>query len=110
MLAFAGIGHQDKFFETLHQAGAEVAVAQPFPDHHFYTIEELRGLADTARGQNLGMVTTAKDAARLSGMGLPAEIPGMIEVLEIDAVFEAEGAAERIVRDTLAAWKKRRPT
>ncbi|MFI0843605.1 tetraacyldisaccharide 4'-kinase [Mesorhizobium sp. IMUNJ 23232] len=110
MLAFAGIGHPDKFFETLRQAGAEVAVAQPFPDHHFYAADELQSLADTAQGQNLGMVTTAKDAARLSGMGLPAEILGMVEVLEIDAVFEDDRTAERIVRDALAAWKKRWPT
>jgi tetraacyldisaccharide 4'-kinase len=110
LLAFAGIGHPDKFFETLRQAGADVVVARPFPDHHFYTTNELRGLADMARGQNLGLMTTAKDAARLSSGKVPADILGMIEVLEIDAVFEAEGAAERIVRDTLAAWKKRRPT
>lgn len=109
MLAFAGIGHPDKFFETLRQAGAEVAVARPFADHHFYTTDELRGLAGTAQGQNLGIVTTAKDAARLSGMGLSADILGMVEVLEIDAVFEGDRTSERIIEDTLAAWKKRRP-
>jgi hypothetical protein len=55
------------------------------------------------------LVTTANDAARHGATELPAEIPGMIEVLEIDAVFEGDRTAERIVRDTLAAWKKRRP-
>lgn len=110
VLAFAGIGHPDKFFETLRQTGAEVVATRPFPDHHFYTMDELRGLADAARTQNLGMVTTAKDAARFAGTGLPAEILGMVEVLDIDAVFEGDRTAERIVRDTLAAWRKRRPT
>ena len=110
LLAFAGIGHPDKFFETLRQAGADVVVARPFADHHVYAEAELRELAAAARAQGLGLVTTAKDAARLGAAELSTEIPGMIEVLEIDAVFEAEGAAERIVRDTLAAWKKRRPT
>ncbi|MEQ1953322.1 tetraacyldisaccharide 4'-kinase [Mesorhizobium sp. CN2-181] len=108
-LAFAGIGHPDKFFETLRQAGAEVVVARPFPDHHFYAEAELRDLAATARAQSLTLVTTAKDAARLSGGKVPADILGMIEVLEIDAVFEGDRTAERIVRDTLAAWKERGP-
>ena len=107
VLAFAGIGHPDKFFETLRQAGADVVVARPFPDHHFYTTDELRGLADMARAQGLGLVTTAKDAARLTGGKVPPDILGMIEVLEIDAVFEGDRTAERIIEDTLDAWRKR---
>jgi tetraacyldisaccharide 4'-kinase len=110
VLAFAGIGHPDKFFETLRQAGAEVAVERPFADHHVYAGAELRELAAIARARNLGLVTTAKDAARLEAAGLSADVSGTIEVLEIDAVFEGEGTVERIVGDTLAAWRKRRPT
>lgn len=110
VLAFAGIGHPDKFFETLRQAGAEVVVARPFADHHVYAEAELRELAAAARMQDLGLVTTAKDAARMARMGLPAEILGAIEVLEIDAEFEDDRTAELIVGDTLAAWRKRRPT
>src|SRR5262249_23297735 len=33
-LAFAGIGHPDKFFATLAAAGIAVAARRPFPDHH----------------------------------------------------------------------------
>ncbi|TGR73050.1 tetraacyldisaccharide 4'-kinase, partial [Mesorhizobium sp. M1C.F.Ca.ET.189.01.1.1] len=64
-LAFAGIGHPEKFFDTLRQAGCEVVLARPFPDHHFYAEDELAELAATARAEGLGLITTAKDAARL---------------------------------------------
>ena len=44
VLAFAGIGRPEKFFETLKACGATVEVAQPFPDHHPYTASELAAL------------------------------------------------------------------
>jgi tetraacyldisaccharide 4'-kinase len=107
-LAFAGIGHPDKFFETLGQTGGEVVVARPFPDHHFYKRQELSDLMTEARTQNLSLVTTAKDAARLSEELLPAGFRTSTEILEIDAVFEMEAMPRRIIEDTLRAWRKRR--
>lgn len=108
LLAFAGIGHPDKFFDTLRRAGAEIAMARPFPDHHFYSLEDARDLMATARADGLVLVTTAKDAVRFSdGFQLPG-FQNMVEVLEIDAVFEPQYVPERIIRDTLKAWRKRR--
>jgi tetraacyldisaccharide 4'-kinase len=44
-VAFAGIGIPQKFFDTLRAAGAEIAAARAFPDHHRYTAGDLSGLA-----------------------------------------------------------------
>ena len=107
-LAFAGIGHPDKFFETLRRTGAEIAVARPFPDHHFYSPAEIRDLMAEARARNLGLVTTAKDAVRLGDGLSPAEFFAMIEIFEIDAVFETEAMPKRIIDETLRAWNRRR--
>ena len=50
-LAFAGIGHPDKFFDTVTQAGGTVVMSRSFPDHHFYSNDELKELvADGRRG------------------------------------------------------------
>src|SRR5690606_23339230 len=64
-LAFAGIGHPDKFFDTLTQAGATIVMSRSFPDHHYYSNDELRELAHTAEAAELELITTAKDLARL---------------------------------------------
>jgi len=106
-LAFAGIGHPEKFFETLRHAGGAVEKNRTFGDHHVYAEDELNDLAAAARGENLELITTAKDAARLRH-GAPAGFLDRLNILEIDAVFELPHAPARIVEDTIAAWRRRR--
>lgn len=107
-LAFAGIGHPDKFFDTVSSTGATVALARPFPDHHFYAADELEDLLATARADELELVTTAKDAVRLRHGTASPEFLERLNVLEIEAVFDQEQAPARIVRETVESWKLRR--
>jgi tetraacyldisaccharide 4'-kinase len=67
VLAFAGIGHPEKFFATLDAVGIESPVRRSFPDHHRYTEAEAAALVAEAEQQNLELVTTEKDLARLAG-------------------------------------------
>lgn len=66
LLAFAGIGRPGKFFATLHDAGLSVVAQTAFPDHHPFSAADLSALL--ARAETLGatLVTTEKDAMRLS--------------------------------------------
>jgi tetraacyldisaccharide 4'-kinase len=109
VLAFAGIGHPDKFFDTVAKAGGVVALTRAFPDHHFYSDDELQELAATARAGQLQLVTTAKDAARLrNGAASHAEFLRQLDVLEIETAFDLEHAPTRIIDETLNAWRLRR--
>ncbi|MBX3581604.1 MAG: tetraacyldisaccharide 4'-kinase [Rhizobiaceae bacterium] len=106
--AFAGIGHPDKFFATVESAGGEVAMSRSFPDHHFYSNNELKELGDGAREAGLELITTAKDFARLRNGIAPPELIDKLNVLEIDAVFENANATRRIIEETQNAWRDRR--
>lgn len=106
-LAFAGIGHPAKFFDTVREAGGEVALSRPFPDHHFYAEDELAELMATARAEGLGLITTAKDAARLRH-GASQDFLDRLDVLEIDTIFELDHVPERIIDETLDAWRQRK--
>jgi tetraacyldisaccharide 4'-kinase len=109
LLAFAGIGNPEKFYDTVAEAGGTVALTRSFGDHHFYSDDDLIDLASTARSAELDLVTTAKDAARLRH-GSPAAraLLERTHVLEIDAEFEPESAPERIIEETLKKWRDRR--
>jgi tetraacyldisaccharide 4'-kinase len=106
-LAFAGIGHPQKLFDTVVAAGGEVVLARPFADHHAYAEDELRDLAATASREGLDLVTTAKDAVRIGWTRLEELLPGRAEVLEIDAVFDSAGTPRRIIEATMAAASRR---
>jgi tetraacyldisaccharide 4'-kinase len=66
VLAFAGIASPPKFFATVADTGAVVSESVGFADHHCYSEMELRRLRDRAGRLDATLVTTAKDAARLS--------------------------------------------
>jgi tetraacyldisaccharide 4'-kinase len=66
LIAFAGIGSPAGFRRTLAEAAVRVADFKEFPDHHWYTREELGGLDRRAAEIDAdGFVTTEKDWVRL---------------------------------------------
>ncbi|MEG9862170.1 MAG: tetraacyldisaccharide 4'-kinase [Parvularculales bacterium] len=66
MLAFAGIGYPDKFFQTLRETSAHLAAVSDFPDHYVYKEKDAIRLLDEAARLGAQLVTTEKDAMRLA--------------------------------------------
>ena len=70
VVAFAGIANPEKFFQTLREAGCEVKAAHGFADHHPFTRDDLGRLRAEAKNLSARLVTTEKDAVRLSAEDL----------------------------------------
>ncbi|HET9490426.1 MAG TPA: tetraacyldisaccharide 4'-kinase [Methylomirabilota bacterium] len=72
LLAFAGIASPRGFGTTLNELGVAVLDQVSFPDHHWYTLEDLREL--NVRARQLGaeaLITTEKDWVRLRRLSRP---------------------------------------
>jgi len=89
VVAFSGIGHPQKFFDTVEECGADLVSSMPFPDHHSFSEGEAANILLQASLFDAGIVTTAKDAIRLEGgTGNLAKLLEAVKVIEVEAVFD----------------------
>ena len=92
VVAFAGIGRPQKFFETLAGMGCEIVSEVAFPDHHDYSEDEVMRLLEAAAAAGAVPVTTEKDSVRL-----PETAKGMVETVRVTLEWADPGAFERLV-------------
>lgn len=102
LLAFAGIGRPQKFFDALTHAGANIVQTQSFPDHHAYNAQQLAELQSLAREYKAQLITTEKDFVRL-----PANLRQFVAVWPVAAVFQNEILLDRLLTPIIDNVKKR---
>ncbi|MEQ9506265.1 MAG: tetraacyldisaccharide 4'-kinase [Hyphomonas sp.] len=83
LVAFAGIGRPQRFFDSLKDAGADLRDSVPFADHHPYSSGDLAFLRKLASERGARLVTTSKDHVRL-----PPPMRDEALVHPVKAVFE----------------------
>ena len=65
LIAFAGIGHPEKFFKTLAKEGCKVIKIYRFPDHYPYQDKHINPLISEAKKHQALLITTEKDLMRI---------------------------------------------
>ncbi len=98
LLAFAGLARPEKFFDTLAGMGGKIEEAVPFGDHHAYAEHELALLAQMAQERGAQLITTEKDAARLS-----QEWRARVAILPVAAQFDDQAALSTLLEPIRAS-------
>ena len=65
MIAFAGIGNPENFFNLLKDNNINVVKEIKFPDHYNYSKKELKNLINESKEDNTILITTEKDYLRI---------------------------------------------
>ena len=92
LVAFAGIGRPQKFFDSLAEAGGDVQDAIPFADHHPYSPADIKFLKSLAARDQARLITTTKDHVRL-----PPEVRQEIHAWPVTALFEDTAALDAVL-------------
>ena len=93
LLAFAGIGRPEKFFDMLRIMGAALSDTVSFPDHHPFSEKELQDLLQNAAQHEATLVTTEKDWLRLS-----ADWRERINFVEVKAEISPQASFEMLLK------------
>ncbi|MEK6642768.1 MAG: tetraacyldisaccharide 4'-kinase [Planctomycetota bacterium] len=101
---FAGIGNFASFRRCVERLGVRVLAAYEFPDHHYYTSEEIEGLTDTAQSLEANaLLTTEKDAVKLVGRWKDERAKLLVLNLEIQLKGDGEAVLGEAVERALSA-------
>lgn len=104
VFAFAGIGDPERFFRTLRASGIDVARTRPFADHHMFSRDEIAALVADARREQLTLVTTEKDLARLRGRD---DVPDRIVPFAVRLEFDDPAKLRQLISDHLYKARER---
>ena len=66
VIAFAGIGNPENFFDLLKNNKLNIVETIKFPDHHKYSKKELENLLSKIKENDTTLLTTEKDYLRIS--------------------------------------------
>ncbi|WP_291843009.1 tetraacyldisaccharide 4'-kinase [Maricaulis sp.] len=98
LVAFAGIGRPQKFFDALVAAGGDLGEVAVYGDHHAFSAGDLRHLDALAAAHEAQLITTEKDWVRL-----PADARTRIAAWPVRATFANPGALDGLLRDVMDA-------
>ncbi len=70
LFAIAGIGNPENFFKLIEENNLKIEKRLIFPDHHIFSLPEVKKIEDEARGNNCQIIMTEKDYFKIRDFNL----------------------------------------
>ena len=64
--AFSALANNNKFLDSLKKEGLKIEKSKFFPDHHYFSNNEIISLIKEAEKDNLKLITTSKDFVKIA--------------------------------------------
>lgn len=101
VVAFAGVGRPQRFFDTLQRAGFELAASIGYPDHHAYDEAAIDRLRKLASARSAHLITTEKDFVRMN-----AALREGIDVFRVRMTCDAPDAVSSLALKAITDFAK----
>ena len=99
VVAVSGIGNPASFERTLQELGAVVAAHRAFPDHHWFTLEDLESVEDDRRRLEAEqVVTTEKDFMRMTALDDGLRLPLFVVTVRQEIIEGIDILGEHLQR------------
>ena len=95
-IAFAGLGHPQKFYDTLKKSDMNITAFHEFADHHPYSQKDINTLLHEAKKTSAKLLTTEKDYQRI-----PRDLRDNIDVFPIELVWRNEDSVIAFLKKEL---------
>lgn len=101
VIAFSGIGRPERFFHTLSQElNYNIVKEMIFPDHYYFTAEDMDELIVLANNAKAKLITTEKDWQRI-----PTDYQRDIEYTKIFLEFDAPDEFNKLIVTSVSLCK-----
>ena len=102
VFAIAALANPHAFFQTLEDSGVQIVDKFIFPDHHYFTEEELTPILKRCQEQGVWLLASEKDLVKLRRV---VNSP-LIRALEISVQFTQGERELKEYLKTLVQWRK----
>jgi len=96
---FCGIADPESFRQTIQGSGINIGLSFIFPDHYPYRKEDLENIIVETKNRGIDtIVTTEKDAVRLSASHIPQPVPRILVLrIELKIIENEQGFYNRLL-------------
>lgn len=99
-ILLSGIGSPERMERDAREQGFSIVFHHDFPDHHWFTLDDLAPLIPKAR--YFPILTTEKDAVRLMSLDLPDDLKNALHVIQAQWIMQDEAGFVHWLKTHLA--------